>query len=56
MYTGIRSTSFKIAESNEVKNPCCWLQILTEVRYDCSIRVAECSIRVNRSFIAIIIV
>jgi len=51
-YTGFRSTSFKIAELN----PLHWLQILNKVRYDCSIRVPECSIRVYQSIIAIIIV
>ena len=37
-------------------NPLCWLQIVSKVGYGCSIRVPEFSIRVYRSFIAIIIV
>ena len=35
-----RNTSLKILESN----PLCWLQSVNNVRYDCSIRVSECSI------------
>ena len=34
-------------------NPYCWLQIVNKVRYDCSIRVSVCSIRVYRSFIGL---
>ena len=51
-YTCIRNTSLKILESNSW----CWLQTVTNVRHDCSIRVSEHSIRVYQSFITIIIV
>ena len=34
-------------------NLLCWLQIVNKVRYDCSIRVSVCSIRVYRSFIGL---
>ena len=36
-------------------NPWCWLQTLKEVRYDCSIGMSECSVRVYRSFITTLI-
>ena len=48
---------YKLQSKKVMKlNPWCWLQTVNKVRYDCTIRVSERSIRVYRSFIAIIIV